>query len=138
MQATAAAEEGTKPFRTIQVKVRVDLLPDCQESARRVATVIRSAIAMGLTQETMVRHAYEAVTLIEPAEIRLPEKWVSARGVLGAHRVPEEVATVMRRAIARVRKSDPKALGQVDGWRALELICADFLAGPGSSPQEEP
>jgi hypothetical protein len=49
------------------------------------------------------------------------------RWVERIYRMPPEVAEVIDRAIAKVRESEEDQ-DKIEDWRALELICADWLA----------
>jgi hypothetical protein len=48
------------------------------------------------------------------------------RWVERIYRMPPEVAAVIDKAIAQVKMVEEDQ-GKIEDWRALELICADFL-----------
>ena len=91
-----------------------------------MSTIVRRAVAKGLSAK---HRAKMKIEVIESCEIKLPEAWVSARGLLGRDRIPQDAAGVICLAIAKARKTRGVA-DDVDGWSILTLIAADYLAGP--------
>ncbi len=58
-----------------------------------------------------------------------PEAWVPLSEVLGSALVPPDVADLLREAVDRMTKSGD--VTRAARWRVLELLAADYNAGPG-------
>jgi hypothetical protein len=56
------------------------------------------------------------------------ERWVPLASVLGTTRIPEAAADVIVQAIERAKASG--IVGERNAWQFVELLAADFLAGP--------
>jgi hypothetical protein len=105
---------------------------DALSTAHGAYGVSNVTTALGLVLELAARHLDEMREgwLTADYQPRQPRQWVPIDTVLGGRTMPAEAAAVLARAVDRM-----VAAGDVPGahrWKALELLAADWLAGPGT------
>lgn len=117
--------------RVIEMKVRVKLARGCGDTTAQVGATVAKQLQKAFPASLKKTLEYESLAVLEHREVKLPEEWVSIRGLFGADRIPADVAKILRRAMAKAVKN-----GATKGWQTLEPIAADYLAGPGDSSDD--
>lgn len=119
--------------RAIVVKLLVEVEADVADSPTAVGRVINAAANEALHPSLRKLLGIGAVVLDRAREDRGEAGWVPIADVLGSAVVPQPVAEVIEIAIHRLRTKgkgpDGNSLAGVSGWRALELLVADWLSG---------
>lgn len=131
------AQATVEDDRVVEMKVRVKLKPGCPETAKMVGATVAKRLQQAFPAKLKAELDYDSLAVLEHREVKLPEEFVSLRGLLGVDRLPADTARVMRQAIAKAKKTEPDRLAASDGWLILEYICADYLGGPGEIPAPE-
>jgi hypothetical protein len=124
--------QGTQDVLVVALK---DQWPEFLKAASAYAR-LKNVKAGGAIVDMMVKASLaELGKVVAPAMEKQPENWIRISEVIGSDKVPEDVAKVIRQAIAKMRKDGD--VGEKNEWQALEYWAADYLAGPNIITSDE-